>query len=896
MSRLVSRLGFIAMFLALSLGAVTMPPAFATASPPDTAILRGPEAYLCPDCIPDAAYIADIAQFQEAEAAMAAWVAAGSIPPAPPAAAMHPETWDPANAVDVYGAPSYINSDVAYLWVAAIPDVNATYECRFDGVDPFVACPTLEFDAGILPAGAYRIPLSGLTPGSHTLDVRSVVSGVWDPTPASQAFTVDLTPPGPANIETGPAIASASSTANFTLSKPVGEPVHLECAFDDTAFLDQGLSTPMTKPATLAGVRSWEPDVEPKAGSGWDVCGSSYTAPGLSDGVHRLSALAVDWAGNPSATSYGAPNGKETKPNFDYWTFKVDATGPKVTIYDAPIGTVGTGTGDVSFLANEPATFECKLDAGAWASCTSPAPFSGLSDGGHTFSVRGTDLFGNLGAVATASWTVDTSPPDTTITSGPSVWGTSSTATFVFNSSKAGSTLECQFDGGPWAACTSPKSYPGLLDGSAHTFGVVATDQWGHVDPTPATRAWTVDITPPAVTITGGPTGIVIVSGASFTFTGSDGGSGLAGFECQVDAGGWSACTSPDNVAVANGAHTFYVRATDNAGNTATDTRSWTANAPPAPNTSIDTGPSGTVPTGDATFTFSSDVVTATFECQLDSGGWAACLTPKSYTGLLNGPHTFEVRATDAGNADLTPASRTWTVDIPAPNTTINSSTIVLATASFTFSSDQSPVTFECQLDSGGWAACTSPKSYSGVTNGSHTFSVRATNTSTLLVDATPATHTWTVVNYRPDAMIRPAGVGVFTGNDLYADEFYHDATGQTVQSNVRRGSSTSFVMRMQNDGVLADWFTVKGCGSSNGRVPRYVVGGTNVTTRVVAGTYVSPSLAPGATLDMTLTIAASSSATGMQGCNVKFTSAHAPATYDWNRAETKITLLRYGR
>jgi len=33
-----------------------------------------------------------------------------------------------------------------------------------------------------------------------------------------------------------------------------------------------------------------------------------------------------------------------------------------------------------------------------------------------------------------------------------------------------------------------------------------------------------------------------------------------------------------------------------------------------------------------------------------------------------------------------------------------------------------------------------------------------------------------------------------------------------------------------------------------------------------------------------------------MQSCNVKFTSAHAPATYDWNRAETKITLLRYGR
>ena len=113
------------------------------------------------------------------------------------------------------------------------------------------------------------------------------------------------------------------------------------------------------------------------------------------------------------------------------------------------------------------------------------------------------------------------------------------------------------------------------------------------------------------------------------------------------------------------------MRATDAAANTdATPaTRTWTVNVPPpdttAPDTTISSGPSGTVTTSSASFGFTSSETGSTFQCRLDAGAWGACSSPKAYSGLANGSHTFDVRATDAAaNTDATPASRTWTVNV----------------------------------------------------------------------------------------------------------------------------------------------------------------------------------------------------------------------------------------
>jgi len=73
-----------------------------------------------------------------------------------------------------------------------------------------------------------------------------------------------------------------------------------------------------------------------------------------------------------------------------------------------------------------------------------------------------------------------TNPPLATITKGPKAKSTSTTATFKFKSSVAGSTFECKLDGKPFKKCKSPKTYKNLTLGK-HVFKVRAKNQAGNV-------------------------------------------------------------------------------------------------------------------------------------------------------------------------------------------------------------------------------------------------------------------------------------------------------------------------------------------------------------------------------------------------------------------------------
>ena len=81
------------------------------------------------------------------------------------------------------------------------------------------------------------------------------------------------------------------------------------------------------------------------------------------------------------------------------------------------------------------------------------------------------------------------------------------------------------------------------------------------------------------------------------------------------------------------------------------------------PDTTITSGPGSSTASTSASFSFTATQSGSTFQCRLDYSPYAACTSPKSYSGLSAGSHTFIVRATDpAGNGDGSPALYAWTV------------------------------------------------------------------------------------------------------------------------------------------------------------------------------------------------------------------------------------------
>ncbi len=106
----------------------------------------------------------------------------------------------------------------------------------------------------------------------------------------------------------------------------------------------------------------------------------------------------------------------------------------------------------------------------------------------------------------------------------------------------------------------------------------------------------------------------------------------------------------------------------------------------------------------------------ATFACSFDTVAFAPCASPgdlrrpgaRAGTSSGSGPPTRPATSTPS------PASRTFTVDTRAPETTITggpSGTITATSATFSFAADEAS-TFTCALDGGAAVPCTSPAAY----------------------------------------------------------------------------------------------------------------------------------------------------------------------------------------
>ncbi len=127
-------------------------------------------------------------------------------------------------------------------------------------------------------------------------------------------------------------------------------------------------------------------------------------------------------------------------------------------------------------------------------------------------------------------------------------------------------------------------------------------------------------------------------------------------------------------------------------------------------------------------------------------------------TGLSNGtPYYYTIYARDdAGNYSASASSSATPEDATAPNTILDdtgpSGTVNSASATFDFSSTEDGSTFECRLDDAEeFTGCDSGIEYTNLSDGSHTFEVRAKDGAGN-TDETPASRTWTVDATAPDA------------------------------------------------------------------------------------------------------------------------------------------------
>lgn len=306
---------------------------------------------------------------------------------------------------------------------------------------------------------------TGLEDGQYTVWVYAVTpAGVPDPTPASHTFVVDLSQPETV-ITSGPAISTTSGEATFTYADPDDPSITtFMCRFNDTA---------------------------------WVACDGGTTAfSDLPEGDHTLSVYAINGLGVADASPAT-------------WAWTVDTTAPETTIVTGPADPSQTGSGAFTFSSNEPgSSFFCVIvaagqtpDADDYEPCNATTPFTGLEDGTWTMWVYAEDPAGNVDTTpATWTWTVDSTLPETVITSGPGrETPVGDDATFAFESPNGGENtgFDCRIDGGPWVACDDgTMTFTDLAPGE-HVFEVRACDRVREVcDPTPATSTWTVSDSP----------------------------------------------------------------------------------------------------------------------------------------------------------------------------------------------------------------------------------------------------------------------------------------------------------------------------------------------------------------------------------------------------------------
>ena len=260
------------------------------------------------------------------------------------------------------------------------------------------------------------------------------------------------------------------------------------------------------------------------------------------DGVHTLAYRSTDIVGTVEAERSA--------------TVRIDTLAP-LTTDDAPAGwTKGPVTVHLSATDNGGsgvAGTQYKLDAGGW---TTGAQVTIPTDGVHTLAYRSTDIVGTVEAERSATVRIDTLAPLTT-DDAPAGWTKGPVTVHLSATDNGGSGVaatQYKLDAGGWttgAQVTIP------TDG-VHTLAYRSTDIVGTVRPQSATVR--IDTLAP-LTTDDAPAGWTKGPVTVHLSATDNGGSGVAGTQYKLDAGGWT--TGAQVTISTDGVHTLAYRSTD---------------------------------------------------------------------------------------------------------------------------------------------------------------------------------------------------------------------------------------------------------------------------------------------------------------------------------------------
>jgi hypothetical protein len=228
-----------------------------------------------------------------------------------------------------------------------------------------------------------------------------------------------------------------------------------------------------------------------KRSDGTTICGSptlvttlSCTDSSVPSGIYTYAVTAV----------YNSWGSTATSAAFTVLT--------ATTISSKPPSVSNSTSASFSFSGGNGSSYQCQVDGGAYATCTSPTSYSALSQGSHTFNVRAAS--GSSSGPATSyTWLVDTVPPTQSLALASGASGAYlSGSTLYYKSNAAGSfkLVDTVSDSGSGPASAS---FPNIATtGWTHASETITTPSGGPY--TSTSFSWTATPTNPATyTVTG---------------------------------------------------------------------------------------------------------------------------------------------------------------------------------------------------------------------------------------------------------------------------------------------------------------------------------------------------------------------------------------------------------